>query len=101
LIGRYRSQTESGFVVVAANKCDSLEERDRDLETEKLEKVKTANKGFVRAGFLTSAKTGENIQELFQYIGEQLLAAPASKSTTDGPAVNISTKKKEDTRCCS
>ena len=60
----------NAVVVLAANKSDLI--KDRIALQEKINKIKEE---FQAECFLTSAKTGENVQNVFQYAAEQISKA--------------------------
>jgi GTPase Era involved in 16S rRNA processing len=58
------------FTVIAANKIDLLGDRQRTEECEKLVAYEQNENNKV---FMVSAKTGEQVQDLFEYCAEHIL----------------------------
>jgi small GTP-binding protein len=78
---RYRDiGLDSGFVVVSANKCDRM---DPQQQAEEADRMQAQQNGFWLRSFLTSAKTGEGVKELFGFVAQKVLERPVIRATTD------------------
>jgi Ras-related protein Rab-6A len=96
-IKRYQDLNQSGFVVIAANKSDTLQSDEEELA--QLEELKSKHEKFVRQTFLTSAKFGQNIKELFNCVAQELLLSSQATFTTSAP-LQIARTTKEESSCC-
>jgi small GTP-binding protein len=97
-IKRYRAVCQDPVVFIAGNKVDLLGPDQREREVEKLVEYEAMTH---HKWFLTSAKTGEQIDDLFSEISRELLARgrPVPKPTLQ----LIAYDRKEDKnrrRCC-
>ena len=80
-LAEFEAHTGRGIVpfVVIANKIDLLEEKERKEAKALGEKfvkelnLKYKDKGFKVKFFTTSAKTGENVQSVFDYLGNSIV----------------------------
>jgi Ras-related protein Rab-5C len=85
------------LVVIAANKHDLLanDEAKRDAVTEGLSKLHE-NNGWQT--FLVSAKTGEQVRELFEYCGEQVVDLSGGKLMSE--RASLTQVEKQSKRWC-
>jgi small GTP-binding protein len=97
LINRYQAEAQSAaaFVVVAANKCDLVDETYQALELQKLEDW---HGDFHLGSFVTSAKTGENVAQLFTTVAEFLLKRMSGKAVSQ--SINLTRKPTTESKCC-
>jgi 50S ribosomal subunit-associated GTPase HflX len=103
LIQRYENACllMSPFVVVVGNKSDLITSPEAQLH--ELEKLEAAEYGIRVKSFLVSAKTGEQVQELFQFIGTQLLKVTDIEEGPGLRGVKLSLDtptRTRDHKCC-
>jgi small GTP-binding protein len=83
-----------GFVVVSANKCDLMADDRQAAETDQLQAQH--NKFRVRS-FLTSAKTGEGVKELFEFVAQHSRERAAMLDPSEG---GIRLRNSDQPGCC-
>jgi GTPase SAR1 family protein len=103
LIRRYESTCilPDPFVVVAANKCDLL--TTPDAQARELEKLEALEGNIRLKSFLVSAKTGEQVNELFNFVAATLVERARSRSPTligGASPVAFPAKEKGKRGCC-
>jgi small GTP-binding protein len=84
------------FAVIVGNKSDRLTPAQQQREMEKLEPLE--NEIRVKS-FLTSAKSGEGVHELFQFIGSKLVEFSRS-NVEQGTVIKFQPRKPEDENGC-
>jgi small GTP-binding protein len=102
IIDRYESACgkPGTFVVVVGNKCDAFPSHLQEAEVQRLEDAHTE---FRVKSFLTSAKTGEGVQQLFTFVASELLARSSERIIEEiGPGVDLAkgNEKKDRGGCC-
>jgi 50S ribosomal subunit-associated GTPase HflX len=83
---------ELPLVVIAANKGDLLND---DTESERLARL---HNSMGWQTFLVSAKTGEQVRELFEYCGEQVVDMNSMKVASESRLHNED--QRESKECC-
>jgi small GTP-binding protein len=86
----------SSFVLVVANKCDLLGPSDQAMVLQKLDEQQD---DFCVKAFLASAKTGENIAEIFAYASE-LLVNRRMEGLPSVTTLNLETRPPTKRACC-
>jgi 50S ribosomal subunit-associated GTPase HflX len=98
LIKRYESACvlPKPFVVVVANKIDLLESQNQQRELEKLE---DAHLELCLKSFLASAKTGESVPQIFDFVATEVRERAERSMFTESRNIN---GKKENSggTCC-
>jgi small GTP-binding protein len=103
IIGRYDSMCvmDQRFVVVAGNKCDLISPDQAAIELERLADRQKAHPRWLQS-FLTSARMGESVKELFNCVAGKLLEM-SSIVTPLRSGVNLESgmqPNKSDGGCC-
>ena len=91
-INEFRKHTDNPLLYVVGNKIDI----EDSIEVSTAEAQKFADEHNAKC-FLTSAKTGENVKELFQSVYDDLVSA--GKIVTESP-LKPEEKSKEQGGCC-
>jgi small GTP-binding protein len=100
IINRYKSACgrTGTFVVIVGNKCDLISSTAQDQELQKLE---DQHNDFRLKSFLTSAKTGEGVNEVFQFVGATLLERSSVRMTQHTePGIDIGQPIPKKSGCC-
>jgi Ras-related protein Rab-6A len=99
LIKRYESTCilHRPFVVVVGNKIDLLA---GDGQQHELEKLEEAQAGLRVKSFLASAKTGEGVPEIFDFVASELLVRADMDVTTEISNDLKLKEKKSGEKCC-
>jgi small GTP-binding protein len=101
IIDRYKSACTlaANFVVIVGNKCDLIASNVQDTELQRLE---DEHNEFRLKSFLSSAKTGENVNEIIQFVASKLLDRSSVQMIQGiSPQLDITKKRpKEKDGCC-
>jgi small GTP-binding protein len=102
IIDRYRSAcgVPGTFVVVVGNKCDKIASR---LQDDELQRLSDAQTEFWVNSFLASAKSGEGVKELFQFVASKLVEQNSSRMIHEtAPGIDLTRTQKNKNRgdCC-
>jgi Ras-related protein Rab-7A len=102
IIERYKAACTSlgAFVVIVGNKCDLIGSDHQEAELQRLE---DQHDDFRLKSFLSSAKTGENVSDVFRFVASKLLEGTSTRLIEESaPQLDIAKKKpKEKSGCCS
>jgi len=81
-------------LVIAGNKADLPNRVVTDAQAEELAKK------YATKYFYTSAKTGENTEEMFKYLAQEIVAKKPKKETRKGMVLKLPQQTKKDKGCC-
>jgi small GTP-binding protein len=101
LIHRYCSTCviHEHFVVVVGNKSDLATSDEQALELERLAKAQQTDERWVQS-FLTSARNGDSVKELFQFVAQQLHEHSAREPVQHERVEWKGSERKSDRGCC-